>query len=123
MARLFPQPDSERCSNGKQIGAIRKLDVGGKLIWEKLLAVSDVDHFYTYSILEYGTPERPSDVGAVHKTSDFAWAFAGLLLQVFTVRCGPCPSLTLCGLTGDGFPHSTSQLQRHSARQAHHRLW
>ena len=45
-----------------QLGAVRKLTVGDKRIWERLLAISELDHSYTYNIEEYGTPDRPLDV-------------------------------------------------------------
>lgn len=45
----------------RQLGAVRKLQVGDKYIWEELLSISELDHSYTYSILEYGTTGRPSD--------------------------------------------------------------
>ena len=48
-----------------QLGAVRKMDVGGgQIIWEKLVAISDLEKYYTYHILPYGSGDRPLDACA-----------------------------------------------------------
>lgn len=61
-----PIQGSELSSGAEQqVGAVRKLDAGsGKFIWEQLVAISDLERFYTYTILPYGASNRPLETCA-----------------------------------------------------------
>lgn len=86
------------------MGAVRKLDAGsGKFIWEQLVAISDLERFYTYTILPYGASNRPLET----------CAFPGPPLNYkATLRAKP---VTADGVTSFLLPYNWLHCVQHSA--------
>jgi mxaD protein len=54
----LPPVKSTEASNGDKTGSQRRLDLGGPILWESLVASSPTSRSYTYRILDNGSNQK-----------------------------------------------------------------
>lgn len=87
--------------NGTTVGAVRKLDiVDGSVFRETLLAHSDLDHFYTYDIIESPLPCR--NYVACHRLIEITDGNATLGVWSGEFDCDEADAEQLESIVGDG---------------------
>ncbi len=86
--------------NATEVGAIRKLDiVDGSVFRETLLAHSDIEHFYTYDILD--SPLNCRNYIACHRLMEITEGNRTLGFWEGTFDCDPADESELEKIVGD----------------------
>ena len=84
-----------------EVGAVRRLEiVDGSLFRETLLAHSDLEHFYTYDIIE--SPLACSNYIARHRFVEITQGKKTLGIWEGEFDCDPADAATLEQVVGDG---------------------
>ena len=84
-----------------EVGAVRKLDIiDGSVFRETLLAHSDVEHFYTYDIID--SPLPCSNYIACHRLIEITEGNKTLGIWQGEFDCDPTDAESLESIVGDG---------------------
>jgi mxaD protein len=88
-----PPVKGSEASNGDKPGSQRRLDLGGPILWEELVAYRPAAHTYTYKILDNGSNQKVLPV--MHYRSTIAVKAAGQGSKVtWSSTFAPAPGST-----------------------------